>query len=146
MLTSWSLVRFVHVLSALTWVGGQLLLSLLLLPVLRRRLADQTRAPLTKEIGLRFGVFTIAVFLPVQVATGVALAVHRGVTLASLGQPGYGRTLAEKLTLFALVLLLSGGHGVAVGRGYDRLARALAVATLVGAVGIVLLATMLVPT
>ena len=32
-------MRFVHVLSAMVWVGGQLLLSLLLLPVLRRRLA-----------------------------------------------------------------------------------------------------------
>ena len=146
MLTTWSLVRFVHVLSAMTWVGGQLLLSLLLLPVLRRRLPDHTRAPLTREIGLRFGVFTIAVFLPVQVATGVALAAHRGVTFASLVQPGYGRTLGEKLSLFALVLLLSGGHGAAVGRGRDRVARVLAIATLLGAVGVVLLATMLVPT
>jgi putative copper export protein len=146
MLTTWSLVRFVHVLSAMTWVGGQLLLSLLLLPVLRRRLPHHTRAPLTREIGMRFGVFTIAVFLPVQVATGVALAAHRGVTLASLVQPGYGRTLGEKLALFALVLLLSGGHGVAVGRGRERTARVLAIATLLGAVGIVLLATMLVPT
>jgi uncharacterized membrane protein len=146
MLTTWSLVRFVHVLSAMVWVGGQLLLSLLLLPVLRRRLPDQTRAPLTREIGLRFGVFTIAVFLPVQVATGVALAAHRGVTLASLGQPGYGRTLGEKLALFAVVLLLSGGHGVAVARGHDWAGRVLAIATLLGAVGVVLLATMLVPT
>jgi uncharacterized membrane protein len=31
-------VRFIHVLSAMVWVGGQLLLSLLVLPVLRRRL------------------------------------------------------------------------------------------------------------
>ena len=146
MLTLWNLVRFVHVLSAMTWVGGQLLLSLLLLPVLRRRLADQTRAPLTREIGLRFGVFTLAVFLPVQVATGVALAAHRGVTLASLMEPGYGRTLGTKLALFALVLLLSGAHGAAVGRGRDRAARVLAIATLAGAVGVVLLATMLVPT
>jgi putative copper export protein len=38
-------VRFVHVLSAATWVGGQLLLSLLVLPVLRRRLDAAARAP-----------------------------------------------------------------------------------------------------
>ncbi|HZC99352.1 MAG TPA: hypothetical protein VFA46_03905 [Actinomycetes bacterium] len=95
---------------------------------------------------MRFGVFTMAVFLPVQVATGVAMAAHRGVTLASLAQPGYGRVLGEKLGLFALVLLLSGGHGVAVGRGRDRAARVLAIATLLGAVGVVLLASMLVPT
>jgi uncharacterized membrane protein len=37
-------VRFVHVLSAMSWVGGQLLLSLLVLPVLRRRLEPASRA------------------------------------------------------------------------------------------------------
>jgi len=44
-----------------------------------------------------------------------------------------------------VVLLISGVHGVAVGRGQDRLARVLAVAALVGSVGVVLLATALVP-
>jgi hypothetical protein len=66
------------------------------------------------------------------------------VTLASLTEPGYGRTLGEKIGLFAVVLVLSGGHGFAVGRGYDRLGRLLAIATLIGSVGVVLLATMLV--
>jgi uncharacterized membrane protein len=105
----WTLVRFVHVLSAMVWVGGQLLLSLLVLPVLRRRLDAASRAPLTREVGVRFGVFTVAVFLPVQIATGIALAAHRGVTVGDLAEPGYGRTLGEKVALFAVVLLISGG-------------------------------------
>jgi uncharacterized membrane protein len=138
-------VRFVHVLSAMVWVGGQLLLSLLVLPVLRRRLDAASRAPLTREVGVRFGVFTVAIFLPVQIASGIALAAHRGLTLPDLGEPGYGRTLGEKVTLFAVVLLISAVHGMAVGRGQDRLARVLAVATLLGSVGVVLLATALVP-
>jgi hypothetical protein len=50
MLTAWSLVRFVHVLSAMTWVGGQLLLSLLL-PILRRRLPTPTRARRVQKLG-----------------------------------------------------------------------------------------------
>jgi len=83
-------VRFVHVLSAMVWVGGQLLLSLLVLPVLRRRLDVPSRAPLTREVGIRFG-------------------------------------------------------GIAVRRGQDRLARVLGIATLLGSVGVVLLATALVP-
>ena len=138
-------MRFVHVLSAMVWVGGQLLLSLLVLPVLRRRLDAASRAPLTREVGVGFGVFTVAVFLPVQLATGVALAAHRGLTVSDLTEPGYGRTLGAKVALFAVVLVLSGLHGVAVGRGRDRLARVLAVATLIGSVGVVLLATALVP-
>jgi hypothetical protein len=110
-------VRFVRVLSAMVWVGGQLLLSLLVLPVLRRRLDAASRAPLTREVGVRFGIFTVAVFLPVQIATGVALAAHRGLTLSDLTAPGYGRTLSEKIILFAVVLSISGVHGLAVGRG-----------------------------
>jgi uncharacterized membrane protein len=138
-------VRFVHVLSAMVWVGGQLLLSLLVLPVLRRRLDPAGRAPLTREVGVRFGIFTLAIFLPLQIASGIALAARRGLTLSDLAEPGYGRTLGEKLTLFAVVLLISGLHGVAVGRGQDRLARVLGIATLLGSVGVVLLATALVP-
>ena len=141
----WTLVRFVHVLSAMVWVGGQLLLSLLVLPVLRRRLDTASRAPLTREVGVRFGILTVAVFLPLQIATGIALASHRGLTVRDLAEPGYGRTLGEKLTLFAVVLLISGVHGMAVRRGQDRLARLLGVATLLGSVGVVLLATALVP-
>ena len=141
----WTLVRFVHVLAAMVWVGGQLLLSLLVLPVLRRRLDATSLAPLTREVGVRFGIFTAAIFLPLQIASGIALAAHRGLTLSDLAEPGYGRTLGEKVSLFALVLLVSGLHGVAVGRGQDRLARVLAVATLLGSVGVVLLATALVP-
>jgi uncharacterized membrane protein len=138
-------VRFAHVLSAMVWVGGQLLLSLLVLPVLRRRLDAATRAPLTREVGIRFGIFTVAMFLPLQIVTGIALAAHRGLTVSDLAEPGYGRTLGEKIILFAVVLLVSGLHGVAVRRGQDRLARGLGIATLLGSVGVVLLATALVP-
>jgi uncharacterized membrane protein len=145
MVDAWTLVRFLHVLSAMMWVGGQLLLSLLVLPVLRRGLDAASLAPLTRQVGVRFGVFTVAVFLPLQVVTGIALATHRGVTVEELGQAGYGRTLSGKLSLFVVVLLLSGAHGVAVRRGRERVARVLAVATLVGSVGVVLLATALVP-
>jgi uncharacterized membrane protein len=138
-------VRFVHVLSAATWVGGQLLLSLLVLPVLRRRLDAAARAPLTQEVGVRFGVFTLAAFLPLQILTGIALAAHRGLTPRDLTGPSYGRILGLKLAVFAAVLVVSGLHGMAVGRGRDRLARLLGIATLAGSVAIVLLATALVP-
>jgi uncharacterized membrane protein len=145
MVDAWTLVRFLHVLSAMMWVGGQLLLSLLVLPVLRRGLDAASRAPLTRQVGVRFGIFTVAVFLPLQVVTGIALATHRGVTVEELGQAGYGRTLTGKLSLFVVVLLVSGAHGVAVRRGRERPARVPAVATLVGSAGVVLLATALVP-
>lgn len=139
----WSLVRFVHVLGAILWVGGQVTVSMLVLPVARRRLGDRERAELMRTVGLRLGVVTLAAFVPAQVVTGVALAWHKGVTWASLGEPGYGRTLAGKLVAFVLVMLAAGLHGWANGVGRRTLARSLAVASLVGSLVVVLLATAL---
>jgi hypothetical protein len=67
------------------------------------------------------------------------------VAVRDLAEPGYGRTLGAKIALFAVVLLVSGMHGMAVGRGRDRLGRLLGIATLLGSVGVVLLATALIP-
>ncbi|HET9187903.1 MAG TPA: hypothetical protein VFN80_08110 [Acidothermaceae bacterium] len=144
MVSWWSLLRFVHVLSAAVWVGGQLTLSALLLPVLRRRLPDDLRASLTSQVGRRFGLYTLAVFVPVQVGSGIGLAIEHDVTWSMLGQPGYGRTLSAKLGVFVVVMVLSGLHGWAHGTGRAALARALALGSLIGSCVIVLLATALV--
>lgn len=143
MLGFWSTVRFVHVLSAMVWVGGQLTITALLLPVVRRRLAPDLRGAVMRDVGARFGTFTVAVFVPVQVATGVAIAWHRGVTWESLSEPGYGRTLSGKLLAFVLVMLAAAGHGRATRAGELGLARSLAIASLVGSLAVVLLATAL---
>jgi uncharacterized membrane protein len=139
----WSLVRFAHVSGAVLWVGGQLALSLVVLPLARRTLDPEARARFAAEAGRRFGILTGALFLPVQLGTGWALARHKGVTWASLGEPGYGRTLAAKLALFTAVMLVAAAHGWAHARGRAELARVLAVTSLVGSVGVVLLATAL---
>ncbi|MDQ0958172.1 putative copper export protein [Streptomyces sp. B4I13] len=139
----WSLVRFAHVAGAALWVGGQLALSLVILPLVRHLLDPQAKDRFTAAAGRRFGMLTGAVFLPVQLGTGWAMAWHRGVTWASLAEPGYGRTLATKLALFVVVMLAAAGHGVAHARGRADLARTLAVVSLVGSLGVVLLATAL---
>ncbi|HET8600221.1 MAG TPA: hypothetical protein VFL99_07840 [Segeticoccus sp.] len=143
MLGLWPFVRFLHVVSAMVWVGGQLTLTALLLPLIRQRLKVADAAGLMRSVGQRFGVYTLSVFLPVQVGTGALLAWREGVTFTSLTHPGYGRTLLAKLTVFALVLLASGLHGWAHGTGRKEVARALAVGSLIGSVVIVLLATAL---
>ncbi|MEU1785306.1 hypothetical protein ABZ553_05350 [Streptomyces sparsogenes] len=139
----WSLVRFLHVTGAVVWVGGQLALTLVVLPLARRMLSAEARDRFAAEAGRRFGLLTGVVFLPLQMGTGWAMAWHGGVTWASLTEPGYGRTLATKLGLFALVMLAAAGHGIAHSKGRAELARALAVASLVGSLGVVLLATAL---
>jgi len=143
MLGLWSLVRFVHVVGAVIWLGGQLTISALVLPVARRRLEAAARADLMRTLGMRFGMATVSVLIPLQLATGTALAWHKGVTVASLAQPGYGRTLAGKLVAFVLVMLAAGLHGWANSAGRKALARALAVSSLVGSLVVMLLATAL---
>lgn len=94
-------------------------------------------------MGMWSGIATATVLMPLQVATGLALAWHKGVTVAVVAEPGYGRTLAGKLVAFALVMLAVGAHGRANGVGRRRPASTLAVASLVGSFGVVLLATAL---
>lgn len=143
MLDLWSLVRFLHVLSAMVWVGGQLTLTAMLLPVVRARLTGTDRQAVMRQVGRRFGMFTVTVFLPVQVATGALLAWHVGVTPGSLTEPGYGRTLLAKLVVFSLVLAASGVHGWAQGTRRAGAARVFALGSLLGSLVIVLLATAL---
>ncbi|MFD0664097.1 hypothetical protein [Thermocatellispora tengchongensis] len=94
-------------------------------------------------VGRRFGIITAAVFLPVQLGTGVALAWRKGVTWASLADPGYGRILAAKLLLFCAVMAAAALHGWASGAGRPRFARIMAISSLAGSLGVVLLATAL---
>ncbi|NUW35712.1 hypothetical protein HTZ77_30425 [Nonomuraea sp. SMC257] len=142
-MTWWSAVRFLHVLSAALWVGGQLTVSLVVLPLARRLLDEQRRAAVLTAVGRRFGILTAAAFLPVQLGTGVALAWRKGVTWSSLADPGYGRILAAKLLLFCAVMAAAGLHGWASGAARPGLARTMAVSALVGSLGVVLLATAL---
>ena len=143
MLDLWSFVRFLHVVGAVVWLGGQLTVSALVMPVARRRLPAEAGAGLMRVLGMRFGIATLAVLIPLQLATGVALARHKGVTMASLAEPGYGRMLAGKLVAFALVMLAAGLHGWAISAGRRSMARALAVSSLAGSFVVVLLATAL---
>jgi uncharacterized membrane protein len=139
----WTVLRFVHVLGAIIWVGGQLTITLVVLPPVRGMLAAAQRANVLRAVGKRFALVTFALFLPMQIGTGVLLARHYGVTWASLVQPGYGRVLAVKLILFALVMVAATLHGVAQGKGQADKARAASIAAQIGSLGIVLLATWL---
>lgn len=144
MIDIWTVVRFAHVVGATLWVGGQLTILLVVLPPVRRVLGLRERGGVVKAVGRRFAVITMAGFVPVQIASGWLLAVHRGVTWESLGEPGYGRVLVTKLVLFVLVMLAASLHGIAQGKGRPQAARMASVAALIGSLGVVLLATGLV--
>lgn len=140
----WSLVRFGHVVAAMGWVGGQLLLSVVVLPVLRAGLDPAARGPLVRVTARRFALVANAVLLPTLLATGVALAAHRGVTLETFGEPGYGRLLGIKLIFVAASVVLAAVHGT-LATSRPTIARFLAIAGLASSWMIVVFATALVP-
>jgi uncharacterized membrane protein len=96
-MTLWNGVLWLHLVAMAFFVGGQLMLGAIVVPVLRE-FAD--RAPL-RSAARRFGVGTLAA-VGVLAATGAALASH------------YHRwgdtTLQVKLGLVVLVAILIGAH------------------------------------
>ena len=140
----WSLVRFMHVVAAMAWVGGQLLLSTVVLPVMRKQLEPAGRGPVIRSTARRFAALANFGLLPVLFATGLALAWHRGVTLRSFEHPGYGRLLGIKLVFVAASVVLAAAHGAVV-TARPGWARSLAVSGLVSSLIIVVFATALVP-
>lgn len=143
-ITGWSLVRFVHVLAAMGWVGGQVLLSAVVLPVLRTDLAPEVRGPVVRRAARRFGVVANVVLLPALLVSGLALATHRGIGWSTLGQSGYGRLFLIKMVLVVASVALAAVHGIIATRSPTS-ARPLGIAGLASSVAVVVYATALVP-
>ncbi|ONF73585.1 hypothetical protein [Amycolatopsis keratiniphila] len=144
MIDIWTVVRFLHVLGAIIWVGGQLTITVVVLPPVRRLLGLAERTEVLRTVGKRFALITAALFLPAQITTGVLLAWRHGVTWAALVEPGYGRVLAAKLILFTLVMAAATVHGIAQAKRRPAAARAASITALVGSLGVILLGTGLV--
>ncbi len=69
-------VRWVHVLSAVTWLGGMLFIALILVPVTRRVQDPLLRLDLITQTGKRFR--TVGwIALGLLVATGVVILLRR---------------------------------------------------------------------
>jgi len=93
----WFVIRWLHVLAMAFFLGGQLFLAVIVVPV-ERRVPDRERL---RMIARRFGYGTLAA-LGVLVATGSAMASHLHL---------WGNTTFQvKLALVALIALLVTWH------------------------------------
>lgn len=96
-MTGWVAIRWLHLLAMAFFVGGQLFLAAVVVPVLR---GGADRAPI-RLVARRFGAGTL-VAIAVLLATGAAMATH---------YHAWGSTkLQVKLGLVALVALLVAWH------------------------------------
>jgi putative copper export protein len=109
---------FVHILSAIIWIGGMLFLALVIVPA-TRGLPPPERAALFSAVGQRFR--TVGwVCIGLLLVTGVINSAYRGVTwdnvlTAELWTSPFGRVLSLKLAVVAVMLTLSLYHDFVIG-------------------------------
>jgi putative copper export protein len=96
----WTLVRFLHVLGAASWIGGMIVLGVVAVPAARRAGDPDAGRRVITSAARRFGVVG-ALAVAVLVATGFALIDHRGIAVDDLGQSDYGRRILAKIGLLA---------------------------------------------
>lgn len=126
MRTLYLLNVMLHVLAALTWLGGMLFFALVGAPVLRRLDPPALRARVFGELGRAFrtvGWGAIAVLL----ATGIVNLHFAGVlrdgqlARAAFWATPYGRALGWKLALVATMVALAAVHDFVLGPRAGRL-------------------------
>lgn len=96
---TWTVIRFLHIVALIFFVGGQLMLVAAVTPAVRRFGSEEAM----RVVARRFGMGS-AVALVVLIATGVAMASHYSLWHSSV--------LRAKLALLVLVFVLLGLHVV----------------------------------
>lgn len=113
----YSTLVILHILAAVSWVGGMIFLSLVLAPLVRSRKAVPEFMALFRSAALRFRPI-VWVAMAILVMTGPMLLSLRGVAVASPSSwPGI---VIVKLTLVALLLLLTLLHDLVLGPQVSR--------------------------
>jgi copper resistance protein D len=116
----WVIIRWLHLMSAIAWIGGMLFIGLVLIPVTRAALPSTERTLLFDKVGHRYGMVS-TISLVLLLVTGYFNGEHRQVDWAHLMDTPYGQTLALKLALVALVIGITLVHALYVGRRIIRL-------------------------
>lgn len=110
----WSWIRWIHLMSAITWIGGQIFILIVLLPILRTSLARDERTLLFAQVGRRYAVVSW-IALALLVVTGFLNAHRAGVDWTRLTTSSYGRILLAKLILVAIVITITLVHALYFG-------------------------------
>jgi uncharacterized membrane protein len=120
-ITIWALARWLHLLAAIVWIGGQIFILAVVLPILRVSLPPTERTLLVAQVGRRFWNLS-GIALATLIVTGFINAERRHVVWSRLTEYPYGRTLHLKLTLVGIVVVVSLVHTLYFGRRLEALA------------------------
>ncbi len=121
----WAVVRWLHLLAAITWIGGMIFILLILLPVLRPSLPAVQRTLLFARVGRRYATISW-VSLAILVVTGYANAERRQVPWSRMTEYSYGETLHMKLTLVGFVIPITLFHAFYFGKKMEQVAERVA--------------------
>ncbi len=107
------LIRWIHVIAAVIWIGGNLILAMVIVPYFRQNLPPVQRIKLLTQIGKRFepivwGCVGILFF------TGL-INVFNAVGLSASVITSFMRTLFIKLSLFIVLIILTCLHSFLFG-------------------------------
>jgi len=113
----YSTLVVLHLLAAVTWAGGMVFLSLVLVPLVRGRKAAPEFMALFRSAALRFRPI-VWVAMAILLMTGPMLLSHRGLSVMEpVSWPGI---VTVKLTLVALLLFLTLLHDLVFGPQISR--------------------------
>jgi len=104
------ILRVIHLLAAVVWVGSMIFFSLVVMPALRQGLPPPRRQELIRVLGRRYRVLGWA-SIGVLLITGPLLAWRHGVVWSS----GFGQLLSLKLILVGVMLALTVLHDLSIG-------------------------------
>ncbi len=124
----WTVVLFVHVSAAIFWVGGQLMLVFVVMPLLRRAASPEMIGTIARTSGRRFARISNFGLFPALIVTGPLLAWHDGVRFHNFSST-FDHVLALKVFVVVVVLGFAAAHGVASKRLTRRGVRSLALLT-----------------
>lgn len=105
------LIRWIHVLAAVLWIGGNLILAMVIIPYFRQSLPPVQRIQLLTQIGKRFEPIVWGC-VGVLFFTGIAnIFFALDLTSPTAVPAAFMRTLLIKLLLFFVLVILTALHG-----------------------------------
>lgn len=106
------LLVWLHLLAAISWIGGTIFLSVVLAPVLKREPFASQKALLFRTVARRFRV-VVWVAITALLFTGPLLLHQRGISIADPSR--WPMVLVVKLGLVAILLLFTVAHDLIIG-------------------------------
>lgn len=117
----WAFIRWIHLISAITWIGGQLFILVILLPIMRTALPRNERTLLFAQVGRRYAIVSW-IALALLVVTGFFNGQRRGIDWSRLPDSAYGRILMAKLIIVTVVIVITLVHALYFGRRITEIA------------------------